>query len=116
MRKLDQNVKEVAAFETRRREEILSKLAETPEFRFFVWTLCQRCGLTDAYAEDSGSAMFRVEGRRAVAVEVLREIDGVLRQKGPHAFYGRVIAEAQAFQREMDSYKPPAEGEESEDA
>jgi hypothetical protein len=73
-------------------------LENVPEFRRWMGRLCQRCGLTDAFNTSNGSEMFRFEGRRSIAVEVVKEFDDLV-----PGFYERVLAARRAFENELRS-------------
>lgn len=49
-------------------------LAIDQNFLLHLGWVLQRCGLTDAFYENNGSELFKFEGRRQIAVEVLSEM------------------------------------------
>lgn len=105
-----ENQKKTQEVEARARRTILGDLRtleSVPEFRRWMGRLCQRCGLTDAFSTSNGSEMFRFEGRRSIAVEVVKEFDDLV-----PGFYERVLAARRAFENELRS--EPTE-EESQD-
>lgn len=108
-----ENQKKAQESEARARRTILGDLRtleSVPEFRRWMGRLCQRCGLTDAFSTSNGSEMFRFEGRRSIAVEVVKEFDDLV-----PGFYERVLAARRAFMNEIEIRVDPEE-EESNDA
>jgi hypothetical protein len=49
-------------------------LANEQNFLLHLGWVLQRCGLTDAFYENNGSELFKFEGRRQIAVEILSEM------------------------------------------
>jgi len=87
-------------------KEDLLALESEPSFRRWIGRLCQRCGLTDVFDTDSGSRIFRMEGRRSIAVEVLKEFDDQV-----PGFYERVLAARRAFEQEIQEPLPVKESD-----
>lgn len=90
----------------------ITALHRMPEFNRWLGRLLQRCGLTDSFETESGSRIFRLEGRRDIAVEVLAEIEEI----EPGAYF-RVLKARQEFEMMIRAKDEPSpEGEDDGDA